>query len=201
MIFEYVLEAEKSFIGAWFFEDLTICDDLIMHFEQNPNKVDGFVQRASEIVSTIDKNEKDSTDTILMLDTDIGQRYVNELQKVLDMYKIKFIRSDKVAAYTIEGVNIQKYNPHGGYKTWHAERSGALAPGGYRHLVFMTYLNDIEDKGETEFLYQKIKVKPKKGLTLIWPVDWTHTHRGIPSPTQTKYIATGWYSFTNRNFS
>ena len=199
MIFEYVLEAEKSFIGAWFFEDLTICDELIAHFEQDPNKVEGSVHRSSDTFSTIDKSEKDSTDIVLMLDTDIGQRYVNELQKALDMYKIKFIGSDKVAAYTVEAVNIQKYNPHGGFKMWHQERSGALPPGGYRHLVFMTYLNDVEDKGETEFLYQKIKVKPKKGLTLIWPVDWTHTHRGIPSPTQTKYIATGWYSFTNRN--
>jgi len=59
----------------------------------------------------------------------------------------------------------------------------------------MTYLNDISDEGETEFLYQKIKVKPEKGLTLIWPTDWTHTHRGIPSQTETKYIATGWYRF------
>ena len=61
----------------------------------------------------------------------------------------------------------------------------------------MFYLNDVEDEGETEFYYQKLKVKPKKGLTLIWPADWTHTHRGIPSKTQEKYIATGWYSFTD----
>ena len=31
----------------------------------------------------------------------------------------------------------------------------------------MTYLNDIKDGGETEFYYQKLKVKPEKGLTLI----------------------------------
>ena len=71
MIFEYVLEAEKSFIGAWFFEDLTICDELIAHFEQDPNKVEGSVHRSSDTFSTIDKSEKDSTDIVLMLDTDI----------------------------------------------------------------------------------------------------------------------------------
>ena len=59
----------------------------------------------------------------------------------------------------------------------------------------MTYLNDVTDDGETEFYYQKIKVKPQKGLTLIWPADWTHTHRGNTSKTQDKYIITGWYSF------
>jgi len=59
----------------------------------------------------------------------------------------------------------------------------------------MTYLNDVTDEGGTEFFHQKLKVSPEKGLTLIWPVDWTHLHRGVPSPTQEKYIITGWFSF------
>ena len=65
----------------------------------------------------------------------------------------------------------------------------------FRHLVWMTYLNDIEEGGETEFYYQKLKVKPRKGLTLIWPVDWTHTHRGIGATEEEKIILTGWFSF------
>jgi hypothetical protein len=36
---------------------------------------------------------------------------------------------------------------------------------------------------------------PRKGLTLIWPAIWTHPHRGVVSPTQTKYIATGWWMY------
>jgi hypothetical protein len=58
----------------------------------------------------------------------------------------------------------------------------------------MTFLNDMTDEGGTEFLYQDLKVEPKKGLTLIWPSYWTHTHRGVISKTQEKYIVTGWYS-------
>ena len=58
----------------------------------------------------------------------------------------------------------------------------------------MTYLNDVPDGG-TEFLYQNIKTKAQKGLTLIWPAHFTHTHRGIVSKTQPKYIITGWWSF------
>ena len=60
----------------------------------------------------------------------------------------------------------------------------------------MTFLNDItEDGGETEWLYQKIKIKPEKGLTVIWPAEWPWTHRGVMCEKQAKYIATGWYSF------
>jgi hypothetical protein len=68
-----------------------------------------------------------------------------------------------------------------------------------RHLVFMTYLNDIEDHGETEFYHQMLKIKPEKGLTLIWPADWTFTHRGNPSPSEQKYIVTGWFNYINKN--
>ena len=64
-----------------------------------------------------------------------------------------------------------------------------------RHLTYMTYLNDVSDKGETAFYYQNIKIKPEKGLTVIWGTDWTFTHRGIASPTETKYIATGHYHY------
>ena len=50
--------------------------------------------------------------------------------------------------------------------------------------------------GGTEFCHQNLIVQPKKGLTLIWPADWTFTHRGVPSPTQEKIITTGWFNFT-----
>ena len=59
----------------------------------------------------------------------------------------------------------------------------------------MTYLNDVKDGGETEFHYQKIKTKAEKGLTIIFGSDWNFFHRGITSKTETKYIATGWYSY------
>lgn len=198
-MYEYIIDAEKSFIGAWFFEDNSLCDDLIHHFEQDPTKSEGLVWWSTDDKPMINPEEKDSIDTDLDVNSTIGMRYVKELQKALEMYKIKYPCSEKVAKYEIESINIQKYNPGGGYKTWHTERSGGLAPGGYRHLVFMTYLNDVNDQGETEFLHQKLKVKARKGLTLIWPTDWTHTHRGVPSPTEVKYIATGWYTFIDRN--
>lgn len=198
-MYEYIIDAEKSFIGAWFFEDLSLCDDLIHYFEQNPNKVQGEIHRSTDKLPQVDKSEKDSTDVDLRLDTVIGSRYVNELQKVLEMYKIKYPSSDKTSEYRIESINLQKYNPRGGYHVWHTERAGGLWPGAYRHLVFMTYLNDVEDDGGTQFEHQNIVIQPKKGLTLIWPADWTHTHRGVPSPSQTKYIATGWYSFSNQS--
>ena len=59
----------------------------------------------------------------------------------------------------------------------------------------MTYLNDVKDGGGTEFYYQNQIVKAQKGLTIIWPSEWPHVHRGLISNSETKYIATGLYGF------
>ena len=60
-------------------------------------------------------------------------------------------------------------------------------------LAWMIYLNNA--KSGTVFPYQKKTLQPKKGLCAIWPAYWTHFHHGIVSPTETKYIATGWCSY------
>ena len=57
----------------------------------------------------------------------------------------------------------------------------------------MLYLNTVKDKGGTEFPYQQKIFSAIKGDLLIWPSDFTHPHRGIVSPTEEKYIATGWF--------
>ena len=90
-----------------------------------------------------------------------------------------------------EGFNIQHYGPGQGYKQWHNERGEYQTH--QRALVFMTYLNDVPDGGGTEFVYYpELKIKAKKGLSLLWPTDFTHTHRGIVSQHE-KYIITGWF--------
>ena len=64
-----------------------------------------------------------------------------------------------------------------------------------RMLVWMTYLNDVTDGGGTHFVYQKHTFEAKRGRTLIWPSDFTHTHAGVVSPSQHKYIITGWLNY------
>ena len=53
-----------------------------------------------------------------------------------------------------------------------------VAPMIGRVLLFMFYLNDVEEGGETEFYYQNRKIAPKKGSMVVAPGYFTHTHRG-----------------------
>jgi hypothetical protein len=59
----------------------------------------------------------------------------------------------------------------------------------------MIYLNDVEEGGETEFLYQKRRVQAKQGRLVMWPAAYTHTHRGNPPLSGDKYALTGWLEF------
>ena len=89
--------------------------------------------------------------------------------------------------------NIQRYLPGEGYSDHHCERAGLTT--GNRMGVGMIYLNDVLDRGWTEFYYQQHYEKAEAGKLCIWPCDFTHLHRGIISQTETKYVLTGWFSW------
>jgi len=191
----HTINKETYFIGGWYINK-NVCTDLIKYFENSPNKIPGSVYRKKGGVG-VNKKVKLSTDVIISLGNQDKEilNYYKELTKVVEEYKKKYkycdVHQDEWAI--VENWNIQRYKPSEGYFAKHYERSGPATV--YRHLAFMTYLNDVNDRGQTEFYYQKLKIKPETGLTLIWGTDWTFTHRGIPSKTETKYIATGWYSY------
>jgi hypothetical protein len=177
-----------QFIHQQFLKDVSICDRLIQAHKDYPDKWQG------RTGGGLDVTQKDSTDSLL--ENPLYLEYALQLQDVVDEYIKLYPECNMYNPWTIvEGVNIQHYRPNGGYKAWHCERGSIKPYEAARHLVFMTYLNDVTDAGGTEFSAQKLTINAEKGKTVIWPADWTHTHRGIVSPTQDKYIVTGWFSF------
>lgn len=191
---EHDITKQNNFIGAWFLDDLELCENLILFHKLNKNKGEGHIFLNGEY--TIDKKIKDSIDCDLRENEELTCEYVNNLQKCVEKYIEKYPKCNEYSKWTIiDAINIQHYPPNGGYFLWHTERANTLFPNTTRHLVFITYLNDVDDAGETEFYHQKLKIKPRKGLTVIFPADWTFTHRGIASPTQEKYIVTGWFNY------
>lgn len=95
-------------------------------------------------------------------------------------------------------INLQWYRAgEGGYPYWHCELypRDANAETLHRHLLWTVYLNEDFDEGETEFLFQQRKVKPKTGALLLAPSGFTHTHRGNRPQRGDKFIATSWVLF------
>lgn len=163
--------------------DSTLCDEIIKEFDLQTAEWSNSI-RGYWVVSSSNMN------------SDLIEQYEAEISKIITEYKYQFQECfngfETMALET--PYNFQKYTPGHHYSRWHCENNGKN-PFDTRVLAFMTYLNTVNDGGETEFLYQNAKIKPKKGKTLVWPAYFTHTHRGLPSNTKTKYIVTGWVKF------
>ena len=184
----------ENFIHTFQLTNLKLCDDLIEYHKSNTEYKFQGVLGSGKKTPTVNEQLKKSTDVcVLPHSNDVRiKQYFTHLQEAYLSYTNKYKFCPK-NVHTLEPLNIQHYKKSEGYKVWHFERSEVFDVHATRALVFMTYLNDVDDGG-TEFYYQKYKTPAIKGLTLIWPSDFTHTHRGIVSHTKEKYIATGWFN-------
>jgi hypothetical protein len=109
-------------------------------------------------------------------------RYIDHYSVLLDAPK-QHIRSLK----------IQKTLPGQGYHVWHFESDGLERAG--RVCAWGLYLNTVEHGGETEWLYQNIRIPATEGSLVIWPAGFPHTHRGNPPLSGEKFLVTGWVEF------
>ena len=124
-------------------------------------------------------------------DDEVLPVFMNGLQRCFDDYVAEYdILKDVDLKCT--SVKMQKTIPGAGYHVWHSEQGNGESNG--RCLVYSLYLNDIEEAGETEFLYQQLRIPPKENSMVIWPAAFTHTHRGnVVHGEKSKYIVTGWF--------
>jgi hypothetical protein len=87
---------------------------------------------------------------------------------------------------------IQKYDKGvGHYQAWHIDKDYAW-PFRNREYVYMFYLNDVDEGGETQFLYCDVSIKPVKGTLVYFPTNFPFVHRGKMPISNDKYIVTGW---------
>jgi hypothetical protein len=172
-----------------------LCEQFINSFEQSQLKKD--------CDSRLDDGtiHKKSTD-IYFQNTIQSEWYINEkelwfslmeelnqiLNKKLNEYYDLYPELNGLPPIETRKFNMQKYNPGEGFARWHFENNNGLQ----RILVWMIYLNDVDDGG-TEFKYQNHLEKAEQGKLLIWPAEWIFTHKGQISNTTTKYILTGWF--------
>lgn len=137
-----------------------------------------------KVHQTVDFENKDTVDM-----------FFNGLQQCYEEYTGKYsvLRDGKINASSMK---MQRTAPGGGYHVWHSEQgNGAHAE---RALVYMLYLNSLapEEAGETEFLYQQLRVSPQENTMVLWPAAYTHAHRGNTVFGQNyKYIVTGWFYY------
>jgi hypothetical protein len=191
----------KGFIGVY--QDVYpdgYCQHIINEFERFRVSGAGKNRQESE---NFPKHKKDDILMFLNIKTNTMLDFNNNnskdmffkgLQDCYDLYTEQFsvLKDARINGNTIK---VQRTDSGCGYHVWHAEQGNNNTE---RVLVYMLYLNTLSenDGGETEFLYQKLRLKPKENTMVIWPAAFTHAHRGnVVLGNQSKYIVTGWFNY------
>ena len=177
---------DNTFIGVY--ENVlteTQCEEIIDYFEKSSN---------SFSVEGDEMSHRNDEQLFIYPDSDTKLfNFINEsVEKCYNLYMSRYwvIKNNNIH-FGQDHLKIQKTSPRGGYHTWHCEINTLEVVD--RCLVWILYLNTIpKGEGETEFLWQGVRIQPKAGTMVIWPAFFTHPHRGNPVYSCSKYIATGW---------
>ena len=190
----------QNFVGVYddLFSD-KFCDDLIEYFEWCQKNNRTYARPEDERIKNDDSTSLNPS-TIQEINFSHAniQGFINEFntkfwdeayKEYLDKYSV--LRDYR--QHTIYTYKLQKTLPAGGYHVWHSEDGDKNYA--WRVGVYILYLNDVEEGGETEFLYQSMRVAPKKGRLVIFPPNFPWAHRGNPPLSGVKYIMTGWMEY------
>jgi len=177
---------------------IDFCDRLIEYFKWCQNNNRTYARPDDE---TLKKDESCNLNPTM---SEINFSYQN-LQHLLNEFNTGFwdvCYKDYIDHYsslkqysqhTIYSYKVQRTLPMGGYHIWHSEDGDKSFA--FRVGVYILYLNDVAEGGETEFLYLSKRIAPKKGRLIIFPPNYPWTHRGNPPLSGEKYILTGWTEF------
>ena len=181
------------------FEDAVpkeFCNEIINLFDSNPNS---HISR---------QNSENNINPLAKSDHHLGgevnrSKFFNYFNKffwdhIYPQYQSKYMVDIDINPFPkfISDFKIQKTLPTEGYHMWHYEIDSNPST---RIMVYTLYLNNVEEGGETEFLYQSLRLKPKQGTIVLWPAGYTHIHRGNPPLSGEKYIVTGWINWSTPN--
>lgn len=171
-----------------------VCNKVINYFNEMNSLGKGYNRKEAEGVGGRFKKdvavEFNPTESVTFTDQDSCMKVVSEyLANCVWDYREEYA---PLEVYQMSSLyhKVQKTLPGGGYHVWHHEH--AAHAWNNRVLTYTLYLNDVEHGGETEFLYQNVRLPARRGDICIFPAYFTHPHRGNPPLSGEKYIMTGW---------
>jgi hypothetical protein len=192
-------EITDDFIGIFqgYFSN-EMCDRYISYFKQMENLQLTNDRTSKTFRHLVDDRGFDLITSTFFSGMNVNYVIANEFTEIFwgviyEEYSKKYSILKECAKHQIYDIKLQRTSPGQGYHMWHSEATTRMHSN--RVLVFSLFLNDVEEGGETEFLYCKKRFQPVKNTLLLWPAGFTHTHRGNQPISGDKYIITGWVEF------
>jgi len=177
------------------------CQELIDFFENNPD-----LRHKGEMAGGLNTEVKDTTDLNLFNYPDLMEKYgdfvLSKFNEVVNEYAESLPFQNKFLAPSVlfyenteyTTCQIQKYDKgEGHYNAYHFETDNA--ENCCRVFVFIFYLNDVDEGGETGMLYSNTKIKPKAGRVICHPATFPFVHNGHTPISDDKYILTTWLNY------
>jgi len=170
-VYEHALEADK-------------CDDLLRFFELFKHK---HIVNGAKEYEYLEGCQWTELDLYPITD----QAFHDFMTGMMLEYKARYEKDCSISPPLPEpagiyGLRMKRYDCSG--KEQFVPHMDAYGPASRRFLVFLWYLNDVAEGGETEFVDLDIRVKPRKGTLLMFPPYWMYRHAGRPPVSNPKYI-------------
>jgi len=159
------------------------CRGLIDKFEVSQDKY--------ETVNVEDKEDRISFKQIVLVRSEEWKTVNDEMMKLFQSYIEQYKKECSISTkmwpekHGYETIRMKRYlaNNYDRFDYHVDVKDYATAR---RFLAFFIYLNDVEEGGETEFLFGR--VQPKMGRLIMFPPMWPWFHAGRKPVSGTKYF-------------
>ena len=159
------------------------CKGLIEKFEISQDKY--------ETINEKDEEDRISFKQLLLVQSEEWKTVHDEMVKLFQAYIEQYKKECNISTkmwpekYGYETIRMKRYlaNDYDRFDYHVDVKDYATAR---RFLAFFIYLNDVEEGGETEFLFGR--VQPKMGRLIMFPPMWPWFHAGRKPVSGTKYF-------------
>ena len=158
-----------NFINVIPLDDISLCDDLVALFHKNKSHHSQGQVLDNGVKETIENKEIKDSTDLSILWEE------SERITTIKKYQEELIEQVRKYGYEYEIIQNLKMDFTESFNIQFYKPKG-----GYRSWHFERNHNT-------------------KGDTVIWPAEWTHTHKSQISKTHEKYIATGWLELKKDN--
>jgi predicted 2-oxoglutarate/Fe(II)-dependent dioxygenase YbiX len=176
--------------NLWPNPDATI--DLV-NYQCNGFEGEVFYERAGTV--GLGENQKHRTNKVLSLTNRANFSNNNALQSVHNQFYMMLLATTIPYARKFniheglwhESYSMLRYDVGEEYKV-HYDSSSSMG----RVISAICYLNDDFEGGELEFPYFGVKIKPEKGMLVLFPSNFAYAHISNPIITGSKYALVTW---------
>lgn len=170
---------------------LAFCEQMLAAFRQATTQQ---VKRERGWRTGLDASAWTELDITPLADPALKGFFYQQVEEYLARYNADVQLDMPVPASSLLApLRIKRYLPDTGEEfQLHFDSVGEVAN---RYLVYLWYLNDVAEGGETEFSRLGIKVRPHAGRLLMFPPYWMYQHAGRPPVSGEKYILSTYLMF------